>query len=237
MKRFNGFPAKTEFTPLPNAFFSSILPQISDITELKITLHVMAIIYRKKGYPRFITLGELLGNVSVMTSLKVTEESPDILLRNALKKAVTRGTLLLLTLDGESGSEDFYFLNDESGRQAVTRINNGELELNGLKVRETPYVETKETSDIFTLYEQNIHILTPLIADELKEAERIYPQNWIVDAIKEAVTQNKRKWSYISAILDSWAAEGKTDGTYQRHPKKTDPDKYVKGKYGHMVRR
>ncbi|GAH84943.1 unnamed protein product, partial [marine sediment metagenome] len=31
MEQFRGFPAKMQFTPLPNLFFSSLLPQISDI--------------------------------------------------------------------------------------------------------------------------------------------------------------------------------------------------------------
>ena len=30
-------------------------------------------------------------------------------------------------------------------------------------------------------------MLTPLIADELREAEKQYPESWIKDAIKEAV--------------------------------------------------
>ncbi|MFC1995539.1 DnaD domain protein [Chloroflexota bacterium] len=67
--------------------------------------------------------------------------------------------------------------------------------------------------------------------------QKLYPEIWIKDAIKEAVTQNKRKWNYISAILERWAAEGKSNGTHKRDFKKTDPDKYIKGKYGHMVRR
>ncbi|GAH52003.1 unnamed protein product, partial [marine sediment metagenome] len=37
-----------------------------------------------------------------------------------------------------------------------------------------------------------------MIADELREAEKLYPETWIKDAIKEAVTHSKRKWSYIS---------------------------------------
>ena len=37
--------------------------------------------------------------------------------------------------------------------------------------------------------------------------------------------------------LERWSAEGKDDGTYRGDFKKTDPDKYIKGKYGHMVRR
>ena len=237
MKRFSGFPARMEFTPLPNVFFSGLLPQITDMAELKTTLHVMAVLYRKKGYPRFVSYGELLGNAGLMSGLKGTGESPDEVLRGALKMAAGRGTVLHLALDRDGDSEDVYFLNDEPGRQAVAKIQNGELKLAGLKSKGQPYVETEEPPDIFTLYEQNIGMLTPMIADELRDAEKLYPPDWIASAVKEAVTQNKRKWSYISAILESWAAEGKSDGTYQRHPKKTDPDRFIKGKYGHMVRR
>jgi len=76
-----------------------------------------------------------------------------------------------------------------------------------------------------------------MIAEELREAEKLYPEAWIKDAVREAVTHGKRKWSYISAILEHWSTEGRSDGTYKRDSKKTDPDKYVKGKYGHMVKR
>ena len=75
-----------------------------------------------------------------------------------------------------------------------------------------------------------------MIAEELREAEKIYPATWIKEAIKEAVARNKRNWRYIAAILERWATEGKGDGTYRRDFK-TDPDKYLKQKYGHMVRR
>ena len=93
-------------------------------------------------------------------------------------------------------------------------------------------------SDIFTLYEQNIGMLTPLIADELREAEKQYPETWIKDAIKEAVALNKRNWRYIARILEHWSTEGKDDGTHRGNLKKnTDPDKYIRGKYGHMVQR
>jgi len=76
-----------------------------------------------------------------------------------------------------------------------------------------------------------------MIAEELREAEKLYPVTWIRDAIKEAVSLNKRNWRYVAAILERWSAEGKGDGTYRRDFKKTSPDKYIKGKYGHMVRR
>jgi DNA replication protein len=92
-------------------------------------------------------------------------------------------------------------------------------------------------TNIFTLYEQNIALITPMIAEELKEAEKVYPPQWIEEAFKEAVTLNKRSWKYIARILERWASEGKDSGEYKRDIKKDDPDKYIKGKYGHLVQR
>jgi len=239
MEQFKGFPAKMQFTPIPNLFFSRLLPQISDIAELKTTLHIFWSLYPKKGYPRFTTYRELLGSTSLMSSLREETKLPDEILRNALEMAVKRGTILHIALDRDGAREDVYFLNIESDRQVMAKIKNGELALAGLKAggQDYPDVEAEPQPDIFTLYEQNIGMLTPMIAEELKEAEKLYPEAWIRDAIKEAVTHGKRKWSYISAILERWSVEGKSDGTYRRNSKKTDPDKYIKGKYGHMVQR
>jgi len=237
MEQFKGFPAKTRFTPIPNLFFSQLLPQISDIAELKITLHIFWLLYPKKGYPRFITFSELLSDAGLISSLKEATKPPDQALHNALKMATKRGTVLRLVLEQDGKPEDIYFLNTETDRQAVAKIQNGELELPGLKAGGQTDIATEELPDIFTLYEQNIGMLTPMIAEELKEAEKLYPEAWIRDAIKEAAKQQIHKWSYISAILESWAKEGIGAGTYKRELKKEDPDKYIKGRYGHMVRR
>jgi DnaD/phage-associated family protein len=239
MKQLSGFPARMQFTPIPNVFFSRLLPQISDITELKTTLHIFWLLYPKKGYPRFITYRELLNDKSLMSSLREEDKPPDEVLGDALEMAVNRGTILHIVLDRDGAPEDIYFLNTDSDRQVVAKIQNGELALTGLKAgrQAQPDIDTEPQPDIFTLYEQNIGMLTPMIAEELREAEKLYPETWIRDAIKEAVNQNIRKKSYILAILERWAAEGRGNGTYRRDFKKTDPDKYIKGKYGHMVRR
>jgi len=236
MEQFKGFPTKMEFTPIPNFFFSTILPQINDISELKTTLHVLATLYRKRGYPRFVTYGELVGNASLMSNLRGGAKPPDEVLRKALEMATQRGTVIHMVLDRDGVSEDVYFLNTKSDRQIVAKIQSGELKLSGLKAVGQTYVEAEEQPDIFTLYEQNIGMLTPRIAEQLVDAEKLYPESWIRDAIKEAVNQNVRKWSYISAILERWSAEGKGDGTYQRYSK-TDPKRYLGQKYGHMVQR
>jgi DNA replication protein len=229
MKNFSGFPSgRVEFTPVPNAFFSALLPDIDDLAELKVTLHIIAALYRKKGYPRYLGYADLLGNPALMQSIG-SEDS----LREALKKAVARGTVLNLSF----AESEIYFLNDEPGRQALARIDSGELELPGLKTIKPLPAPAEPLPDIFTLYEQNIGMLTPLIADELRDAEKSYPADWIRDAIKEAVLHNKRNIKYITKILENWSVEGRGDGAYQRDSKKTGPDKYFKGRYGHMVRR
>jgi len=236
MSQFSGFPARMEFTPIPNYFLNVLLPRISDIRELKTTLHVLAALYRKRGHPRFVTCQEMLNNDGLMKSLKADDEEPPEALRRALQMASQRGTFIHIALDRDGSTEDIYLMNTEADRKTAARIESGELKISGLKAAEKTYVEAEEPPDIFTLYEQNIGMLTPLIADELKEAEKLYPESWLRDAVKEAVALNKRNIRYIVRILERWSTEGKTDGTYQR-VSKTDPDKYIKGKYGHMVRR
>jgi DnaD/phage-associated family protein len=104
-------------------------------------------------------------------------------------------------------------------------------------VEKSVSVSTEIPADIFTLYEENIGIITPLIADELREADSSIAV-WVRDAIKEAVSANKRNWRYIARVLERWSTEGRGDGTHRGHLKKnTDPDKFIKGRYGHMVQR
>ena len=49
------FPARMEYTPVPNIFLSNLLPEITDLAELKVTLHIFRLLYFKKGFPKFIT--------------------------------------------------------------------------------------------------------------------------------------------------------------------------------------
>jgi DnaD/phage-associated family protein len=151
-------------------------------------------------------------------------------LHRVLEAAVGRGTFLHLISDEDGKQRELYFLNTEAGREAMDRMCRGEL-----SPGET---ETEEKPNIFAMYEQNIGMLTPMIVEELKEAEEVYPTSWIEDAFREAVSLNKRSWRYIVRILERWSSEGRYRGEPGRHPEKwTDPDKYIRGKYGHVVKR
>jgi DNA replication protein len=227
---FPGFPAKSNFTPLPNLFFARLLPQISSLTELKLILHIFWRLYQKRGAAKFVTYRELIGDKTLMEGIEGS--NPAEALGSALESAVKRGVLLHLVLEKEGESQKLYFINNEANRRAIAKLQSGELSLGALP-QPQPYIE-EEKPNIFALYEQNIGLLGPMIAEELKEAEKLYPASWIEEAFKEAVSLNKRSWRYIARILERWSTEGKESGESRRDFKKKGYSR--KGRYGHLVR-
>jgi DnaD/phage-associated family protein len=145
--------------------------------------------------------------------------------------------MLHVRIDREGQPEDAYFVNNDAGRDAVSKIEQGELPSLVLAPRKGEEAEIKPLPNIFSLYEQNIGMLRPLIAEQLQEAERLYPADWIESAFKEAAALNKRSWKYVLRILERWSIEGKDDGKFRRDTEKeSDREKYIRGKYGHMVK-
>jgi DNA replication protein len=233
VKGFVGFPAgRLRYTPVPDLFFSELLPQIDSLPELKVTLHIIWLLRRRKGPELWVSREELLRDSLLLNGLKDLQKRPERLVEEGLERAVARGTLLHLT--GESGEEDWYLLNSEQGRLAAEKIAAGELELVPAEVGPKPQVGL-ERPNIFVLYEQNIGTLQPMIAEELQEAEGSYPADWITEAFKIAAEQNVRKWRYIQAILERWASEGKDDGETGRDSEQ-DRYRYIKGRYKDYVK-
>ena len=232
-KPFEGFPAGARATAVPNLFFAALLPRIEDPAELVVTVYFFFAQARKKGQPRFLTYGELAADDSLAAALGSLEEGP---LRRGLNAAVQRGTLLRLAVEQDGRGEELFFLNTPQGRRAVAAVKAGRLELGHL----APEVEAgrEPLPSIFALYEENIGTIGPLIADELKDAEARYPQEWIEAAFREAANLNKRSWRYIAAILRRWEAEGPN---YEKAGRDTEGDqgrrRSLAGRYRHLVRR
>lgn len=213
MHRFAGFPAGgISSTPIPNLLFNDLLPQITSLAELKVTLHIFWALHQKKGFPRYVTMRELHGDGTLLVGLKALGDAPDQLLVEGLDAAVVRGTLLCVQAEFRGVKDDLYFVNTAHGREVVARLQEGELDIGqavvGVQER-TAFIPT--ASNVFQLYEQNVGLLTPLLAEQLSEAEKLYPQEWIADAFKQAVSYNRRNWKYIERILERWALEGKRD--------------------------
>lgn len=223
--RFSGFPRGVQYTPVPNPLLGLLLKDIEDLPELKCTLRVLWLLHQKKGHPRFVTSTELL-NDRVLLGLS---NPPQEAIRQGLQRAVERGTLLSLPVHRDGEEVDLYLLNTESDRLAVKKIKEGIITIPEADGRErSATASTGPKPNIFSLYEQNVGVITPLLAEELKDAEQNYPETWIEDAFKIAVERNRRSWRYIEAILNRWATEGKSDGEPGRHPQKTDRKEYLK---------
>ena len=71
MKGFSGFPTgKTRYTPVPNQFFSELLPQIDDLDELKLTLYCFWRLNLKAGRIFHIRLRELEQDKELLSSFQ-----------------------------------------------------------------------------------------------------------------------------------------------------------------------
>jgi DnaD/phage-associated family protein len=211
MHGFVGFPAgKLPTTAVPNLFFSELLPLIDNLAELKVTLHLFWLIGHKQGALRYARLDELLKDDRLLEGLATSQGTGEAMLRDGLERGVARGTLLHATVRRGAVTEEWYMVNTANGREVIEKLRGGELDLLA-DVAEDVQLQV-DRPPIFVLYEQNIGLLTPMIADELRDAERHYPAAWIADAFREAVTTNKRNWKYVLAILERWRVEGKDAG-------------------------
>jgi DNA replication protein len=248
---FTGFPSgKSPYVPVPEVFFTEVVPDIEDTTELKVMLHLFWLLAQRQGNPRCASDRELQADRVLLRSLRRRGDPrpPEELLRQGLDSAVARGTLLRIYLKvmSESNTEaeviGWYFFNTARSRKVVDELQGGEMVPARLLVpkedAQAAHIQSKEPisvaeytihsdpantarepvtrvqvqlerPNVFVLYEQNIGLLSPMIAEELKDAAERYPAEWIESAFREAVLQNKRKWSYIRAILRRWETEGR----------------------------
>lgn len=234
---FAGFPpGPNPYTPLPDAFFTSALPELEDVNEVKVTLHLFWLLYQKVGEPRCASDRELLADPLLRRGLRRRGDPRpyEERLRAALEGARARGLLLRVRVRIDDEIVTWYFFNTERSRAAVAELLQGVASPEILLEIEGPIANAAsgeeglddgahsfsveiERPNIFTLYEQNIGLLAPLVAEELRDAGERYPWDWIEAAFREATQQNKRKWSYIRAILKRWEIDGKGGAPYGTH--------------------
>ncbi len=236
MQGFAGFPdGKQRLTPIPNLFFSDLLPTIDNLAELKVTLYAFWALGRREGEPRYLRLPDFMNDPVLLKGMGGAniQAGVDALL-DGIERAVARGTFLQVSVESADGQMALYFLNTERGRAAVDGISRGEWRPS--PDDEQPITLLIERPNIFVLYEQNIGTLTPMIAEELREAERTYPPRWIEEAIKLAVTNNVRRWRYVQKILERWSQEGRQDAIGPRDSQR-DLQRQVPPEYDDIVQR
>ncbi|MBX3014484.1 MAG: DnaD domain protein [Caldilineaceae bacterium] len=217
---FVGFPdVKMKAVVIPDLFFTDLLPQIDDLAELKLTLHCFWLLNEQSGEFRYLRGEDLRQDTTLLQSLALDNElhTPLAVLTQALERAVARNTLLRLEIEFPDANtpeqmlvEDWYFMNTAKGRQTLALVRQGKLQELQSAIPEEARLRI-ERPNIFVLFEQNINLMTPLIAEQLRDLEKTYPPPWIEEAFDIAVSRNKRSLRYIQAILKRWETEGKDE--------------------------
>jgi DNA replication protein len=208
MPSFAGFKHnKGNPTPIPAQFFSDLLPEVDHLGELKTCLYALWRLDRMEGSFRWLERQDFAEDERFMAGMAKNRAEAEAALDEALERAAGRGFFLKASFPREAGELIYYFLNSPKGRAAVDAIQQGKW-----APPEAPRISIElslERPNIFRLYEENIGPLTPLLAEMLHEAEAAYPEQWIEDACRIAVENNKRSWKYIDAILRRWQEGGR----------------------------
>lgn len=209
MPAFPGFPIGMRQLPVPAPMLGPVLVDITDRAELVCTLRFFWHQAQAKGFPRVVP-GAVLASDDVLLGALGSAAA----IARGFVLAVERGTLMsCVAADGAAA----YALNTPEQR---ARLQAAALPAPGA----APAVATgaadiahrEAPPNVYTLYEQHIGLLTPMIADALRDAEATYPAEWIVEAVREAVTLNHRSWRYIQSILERWMQEGRGHGAATR---------------------
>ena len=64
-------------------------------------------------------------------------------------------------------------------------------------------------ADAAAAYEDNIGMLSKILADDIEDAVNEFGASWVIEAIGVAVKANVRRWNYIYAVLKRWKTEGR----------------------------
>ncbi|HXF83833.1 MAG TPA: DnaD domain protein [Anaerolineales bacterium] len=218
MNRFKGFTDAETFTPLPDSFFHQLLKQIDDAAELKITLYMLWRVAHMDGPFRALSRMDFDVKELGLSAEEITR---------GLEKGVQRGSLLKV----QKEAKVYFLLNSPRGRAAVQAIESGRWDPAAHVAVPPP-----ERPNVFKLYEENIGPLTPLLADALKDAEELYPAEWIADAIALAVKNNKRNWKYCEAVLKHWKNEGR-HGKKDQQNSLQGSERYTKSEFAEYLDR
>lgn len=229
MQTFRGFEVTDgQRITIPSVFFAELLPLIDDFAELKVTLFVMWALQQREGTYRYLRRADFDGEAARVHGLDAE------MLAQGLARTLARGTLITATLTLDTQAETLYFANSPAGRDAVAQVHAGHwLPGEG----GTPVVILPPRPTVYHLYEENIGALTPLVADDLKDTESEFGSEALTEAIRYAVTAEKRSMRYIRAVLEGWKREGKLNAQAGGHSQGVENRQLLSGKYADFVDR
>ena len=192
---FSGFPRGVNHTPVPDPLLAELLERIDDVEELKLALRCVWLLNKKNPAQRFLTCDELYADSTVANMLKLYGEDLNQRVSQITECLTKHGVLLQALTNGQH----IYLLNTEAGRQLVLK---GGLEYRGPELESVTNKPSENSiANIVKVYESNIGVVTPIIAERLRILTHDYQEQEIQDAINVAVGKNARNLRFIEAVL------------------------------------
>lgn len=199
---------------IPDEFFQELLPNVSDLGELKVILHLYHIAAHK-GTPG-VSLEDVLAPDVVHSVATAASPIPSTeRVRGYLERAIANGSVLRLTIRGDEGARILLLPSTAGNRVLVAQLGDDPQFADALRMSAEQELSLYRPN-VFSLFERHIGPLTPIVAEQLLDAERSYPRAWIEAAILEAELYNKRNWRYIEAILTQWEERGAPENVDSR---------------------
>ncbi|NPA06474.1 MAG: DnaD domain protein [Chloroflexi bacterium] len=224
-ERFAGFSrGPTRLIPIPEPFFAQVVPLLHDPLALQLALYIFWRLASQEGEPRYLTW-TLVRDDPYWAFLPQAQREDA--LRAALAQLEDVGLVLRTTVT-TSDPVEIIALNSPKGRALMDALAAGHWRP---QPGSRPLQVYLNRPSIFRVYEENFGPLTPLIADRLRAALEAYPEDWIYEAMEQAVAQNVRRWRYVEAILERWRTEGRHDRTDQRRAPADDAERYDRSRY------
>ena len=205
-----GFPLPDDFrtTRVPNAVLGRMLSSIDEIDEIKLILRAIWLLERQRGYPRYITCDDLRRDRVLSVTIPDRSDFDRI-----LRLTIEHGIFIQISINNNI----CLMFNTDSARRASIEVSSSAVSLN----KDGDYWETPAISnapaDAFRAYEENIGILSPMIRQSILAALEDFTDEDISHAVRIAVENESRSWSFVAGVLRRWARDGipheRTDAT------------------------
>lgn len=194
--------------PVPRAFLAERIALIDDPAELHVTLAVFRLAADSESTPPAVSEDSVLRDPVLARTFHEDRGSSRLAqrIRRGLQYATARDSIMQVMIRTDVREERWYVPGSARYRAELDRVM---AEQPKWPLAGTEAIVTETAPSIFSLYEKNIGMLTPLLIDQIEHAMELYPLAWIEDAIREAVTYNKRNWRYVQRVLENWTANGR----------------------------
>jgi DNA replication protein len=192
---------------LDKRLLEALLTRATDLAQVKVVLLVARL--AAEGGSSSVPLDVLLapGNLRFLGPPGSPEPSEERA-RRSVERAVSDGLLCRITVKDGDVAQEYVLPGTADSVELIERLRGGVIDAGvalGLPDRGEVLIQRP---NVFSLYERSIGPLSPLVAEQLREAERSYPREWLEQAIDQAIQNNARSWRYIETILRRWEVDG-----------------------------